>query len=77
MAHSCWGSQGLHSTSALHTFCPEGGDITLLVHLLALIVGRMRVGRVHLTIALLVHLFWGTRVLPSHLLGCLRVANRW
>ena len=51
--------------------------MTLLIHWLALIVRRVRVRRVHLTIALLIHLIWSTRILARDLTTSRSVADGW
>ena len=51
--------------------------MTLLVDRLALIVRRVRVRRVHLTIALLIHLVRSTRILAGDLSTGRGVADGW
>lgn len=63
MRCNCWEDQGLRWQVSIGLFFTLQGCMTLLVHLLALPVRRVWVSRVHLAVALLVHLLHPSWVL--------------
>lgn len=63
MRSNCLAYQGLRGQVSIALFFTLQGCMTLLVHLLALPIRRVGVSRVHLAIALLVHLLHPSGVL--------------
>ena len=77
MRSNCLACQGLRAQVSIALFFTLQGCMTLLVHLLALPIRRVGVSRVHLAIALLVHLLHPSGVLTGHLSAGRGVTDRW